>query len=464
MNSSWELNNAAPKPPAGRNYMRVDRGATLSFGIAVLRSPTFQIPASSNNNISISFDFWIRSKWPQFTNLELYLNENGNERLLVSLWNYSDINNRNWVTSPVLPVRSQSPLSSLSLVFYAYCGTNVEDAVAIDNIRLIDSSLTSTVTVPTSTDESVTTVTQCPTATSSNKNRAMTVKDERNVKGKIVGGEETTPNEFPWMAHLKTIYWSGDSSNCSGTLIGNRWILTAAHCFFGCISVEIRLGAHDVSSNSLEQHQLLYNSTPTHYYFHPDWFLFKVEDDIGLIELKEDVSLSQYIRPIRLPNRYDPDQVGDSVVMVGWGNYSDIHDSGVSPVLRKVSATVIPHDICQEEAKAGNFSNDKVICTDGSQGKRYCYGDGGGPMLHYREDIQEWVIIGVASVGDPSTNCQGSGKPNLYERVRNYLDWILGHTGIEEELTTTTPITTTSITTPVNAGTTTSDPNELICP
>jgi hypothetical protein len=73
INSSWELDNPAPKPPAGRNYMRVDRGATLSFGIAVLRSPTFQIPASSYNDISISFDFWIRSKWPQFTNLEVQL-------------------------------------------------------------------------------------------------------------------------------------------------------------------------------------------------------------------------------------------------------------------------------------------------------------------------------------------------------------------------------------------------------
>jgi hypothetical protein len=73
INSSWELDNPAPNPLAGRNYMRVDRGTTLSFGIAVLRSPTLPIPASSNNNISISFDFWIRSKWPQFTNLEVQL-------------------------------------------------------------------------------------------------------------------------------------------------------------------------------------------------------------------------------------------------------------------------------------------------------------------------------------------------------------------------------------------------------
>ncbi|XP_046647747.1 CUB and sushi domain-containing protein 1-like [Daphnia pulicaria] len=155
INSSWELDNPAPNPPAGRNYIRVDRGATLSFGIAVLRSPTLPIPASSNNNISISFDFWIRSKWPQFTNLELYLNENGNERLLVSLWIYSDINNLNWVTYPV----SFSPLrsgSEFSLAFYAYCGTDVVDAVAIDNIRwtdpsqtTIDSTVTESTTTPT---------------------------------------------------------------------------------------------------------------------------------------------------------------------------------------------------------------------------------------------------------------------------------------------------------------------------
>ena len=67
--SPWEPENAAPYPPYGRNYLRVNRGAALSFGVAVLRSPTFTILA--DNDVLFSFSFWIRSKWLQFTNLEV---------------------------------------------------------------------------------------------------------------------------------------------------------------------------------------------------------------------------------------------------------------------------------------------------------------------------------------------------------------------------------------------------------
>ncbi len=66
----WEPSgNVAPTPPNGSNYLRVDRGAALSFGVAVLRSQTFTL--GSDIEVSFSFSFWIRSKWPQFTNLEV---------------------------------------------------------------------------------------------------------------------------------------------------------------------------------------------------------------------------------------------------------------------------------------------------------------------------------------------------------------------------------------------------------
>jgi hypothetical protein len=55
--------------------------------------------------------------------------------------------------------------------------------------------------------------------------------------GKIYGGNETEPNEFPWQAVLKVDWIIGTgnttantSSYCGGSLIGDRWILTSASC------------------------------------------------------------------------------------------------------------------------------------------------------------------------------------------------------------------------------------------
>ncbi len=53
-------------------------------------------------------------------------------------------------------------------------------------------------------------------------------------------------------------------------------------------------------------------------------------------------------------------------------------DSGLSPELRRVLTTVISssgnNGQCQQEAnQQGSFSGDKIICGDGSSGRRFCY-------------------------------------------------------------------------------------------
>ena len=60
-----------------------------------------------------------------------------------------------------------------------------------------------------------------------------------NASGKIYGGNETAPNEFPWQALLLVFieYRSASgkkvvapSEFCGGTLIDDRWILTIFSC------------------------------------------------------------------------------------------------------------------------------------------------------------------------------------------------------------------------------------------
>jgi hypothetical protein len=69
----WKIENRTSSsepenlPLSGSNYLRVDRGTSLSFGVAILRSPV--LPGTTNT--FFSFSFWIRSKWPQFANLEV---------------------------------------------------------------------------------------------------------------------------------------------------------------------------------------------------------------------------------------------------------------------------------------------------------------------------------------------------------------------------------------------------------
>ena len=70
----------------------------------------------------------------------------------------------------------------------------------------------------------------------SHENRmALAAKCPIAIKERIVGGEEADIGEYPWLALIgytsrggRGVIWS-----CGGSLIGNRYVLTAAHCVTG---------------------------------------------------------------------------------------------------------------------------------------------------------------------------------------------------------------------------------------
>lgn len=50
------------------------------------------------------------------------------------------------------------------------------------------------------------------------------------LQNKIVGGEETEPNEFPWTVRLVYLRNGVRLFRCGGSLISEYYVLTAAHC------------------------------------------------------------------------------------------------------------------------------------------------------------------------------------------------------------------------------------------
>lgn len=62
-----EVSTSVPHPAAGTKYLRVIRNADFQSGLAVLRSPIF----TANPGDKVSFDYWIHSRRPEGSNLEV---------------------------------------------------------------------------------------------------------------------------------------------------------------------------------------------------------------------------------------------------------------------------------------------------------------------------------------------------------------------------------------------------------
>lgn len=44
---------------------------------------------------------------------------------------------------------------------------------------------------------------------------------------RVVGGEDSTDAQWPWIVSIL----KNGSHHCAGSLLTNRWVVTAAHCF-----------------------------------------------------------------------------------------------------------------------------------------------------------------------------------------------------------------------------------------
>ena len=243
-------------------------------------------------------------------------------------------------------------------------------------------------------------------------------RTKKDHQSRIIGGHLVPRGERTFQVSLL----SNGSHFCGGTIIADKWVLTAAHCVDGTNINQILSDTQNIREGG-QRHDV------AQIIKHPNWNNNNLGggNDIALIRIKDifDYDLER----VKLSTK-SMSQSAQTATVSGWGKTRT--QRGSSELL-EVTQTVISDSAC--ERIAGRINKDSIICAD-DQGKSSCNGDSGGPFTV--ENNGKTYSLGIVSFGPQ--NCDGY---SAYTETSNFLNWINGHVGTSTDTSTDTDTSTT---------------------
>merc|ERR1712243_248065 len=231
----------------------------------------------------------------------------------------------------------------------------------------------------------------------------------KRSSNRIVNGVQAGVNEFPWIAGMIQILDGMETdSMCGGTLVADKWIVTAAHCLYKDNDFKTLLkpseqvwvlGEHDWFDTS--ETKIPTNRFPVEKVLvHPKWDSLNTKNDIALIKLKTSADLTKYT-PACLANTGD-NFVGKTAWVYGWGQTAFKADFG-SSVLLKLQVKVASNQECIDWSKkafglAAWELGTGQLCAGAGAGKDACKGDSGGPLTTDVGGRQVLLVMSVMEI------------------------------------------------------------------
>lgn len=185
-----------------------------------------------------------------------------------------------------------------------------------------------------------------------------------------INGADAQIGQFPHQVSLR--FWYSHKHFCSGSIIADRWILTAAHClereFYKFIFVAV--GSPKILGTKGE-----YRIVERH--IHPDYNPETFYADIAILGTGKIIEFNDFVKPIALPTVDTPTSV--QVIIAGWGFVEKIDGADGNAVLTNdlqyLKSQTISKESCQEKVSS-DIPLDGTLCHLSPLGGA-CNGDSG---------------------------------------------------------------------------------------
>jgi secreted trypsin-like serine protease len=275
---------------------------------------------------------------------------------------------------------------------------------------------------------------------------------------RIVGGEVVTnPKAWPWQIALKLRLNDGREPNiCGGSIIAERWVLTAAHCVALGDNHKVLPASRFLVLEGTQQVDQGGRKLEVKRIILKDYDPERQINDIALLELAQPATSTP--APYARPQNAELEKPGRPAMVTGWGLLQDVKwdndkqqwihrqtgqvvpaDQVKDTKLRQVEIPLIGWQACRDTYNAikekvpgftpGDISTNNICGGVQEGGKDSCQGDSGGPLVVRTED-NFYVQVGVVSWG---LGCGLRGVPGVYTRVAAFEGWLREQTSIRQD-------------------------------